>query len=34
MLLAKHQLSELGSDSAKIKDMGYFNKVCFLTLHG
>ena len=27
LLLGKHQLSELGSDSAKIKDMGVFNKV-------
>ncbi|XP_076613509.1 nipped-B-like protein B isoform X3 [Chaetodon auriga] len=26
LLLGKHQLSELGSDSAKIKDMGIFNK--------
>lgn len=26
-LLGKHQLSELGSDSLKIKDMGIFNKV-------
>uniref|UniRef100_A0A665VVG1 Nipped-B protein n=1 Tax=Echeneis naucrates TaxID=173247 RepID=A0A665VVG1_ECHNA len=27
LLLGKHQLSELGSDSAKIKSMGVFNKV-------
>lgn len=27
LLLGKHQLSELGSDSAKIKAMGIFNKV-------
>lgn len=27
LLLGKHQLSELGSDSSKIKAMGIFNKV-------
>lgn len=27
LLLGKHQLSELSSDSAKIKAMGIFNKV-------
>lgn len=27
LLLGKHQLSELGNDSSKIKDMGIFNKV-------
>lgn len=27
LLLGKHQLSELGHDSAKIKAMGIFNKV-------
>lgn len=27
LLLGKHQLGELGSDSAKIKAMGIFNKV-------
>lgn len=35
LLLGKHQLSELGSDSAKIKAMGAFNKVkldCWCTV--
>ena len=31
LLLGKHQLSELGNDSSKIKDMGVFNKVSVRT---